>query len=424
MSDLQRAGMSRREFGKTSAVAGLAVLGLGKRKWKPNSDTLTVGLLGCGGRGTRAAINMLESENNVQLVAMADLFQDKLDASQEKIKKVLREKEGNVVAKFAPDKEKRFVGWDAYKQILATDIDIIIEGTLPYSRPKHVEAAVAAKKHIFTEKPVAVDPVGVRRILAAARRAKELGLSLVAGTQRRHQGSYIQTIGKIHDGAIGDVVAMRAYWCGALPFVRDRQPEWSDLEFRIRNWINYCWTCGDNIVEQHVHNLDVCNWVLNDHPDSVVASGGRSWKPREERYGDLYDHFSCDYHYASGAQVFSFSRHWNGAYSSVFEDALGAKGRSSCRDMPDDDETRYHENPYVQEHIDLVNSIRGDGPYLNEGEQVAHSTLTAIMGRMSAYTGRRVSWDEAMASDLSLVPKEWDFNKPYPLGPIPVPVSA
>jgi len=414
MSEVRQSGMTRREFAKMTAAAGAAVLAARQGKAQAKSDTLKVGLLGCGGRGTGAAMQMLEGNENVLLVAMADLFQDRLDSSR---KSIATHEDERIRSKCAVDDDHCFVGWDAYKRILATDIDIVIEGTLPYSRPKHVEAAVEARKHLFAEKPAAVDPVGVRQVIAAANKAKELGLSFVVGTQRRHDKAYQETIDKIHDGAVGEIVALRAYWCGALPFVRDREEGWSDLEYRVRNWYNYCWLSGDNIVEQHVHNLDVCNWAMESHPVSVFASGGRAWKPNEEKYGDLFDHFSCDYEYPGGVHMTSMSRHWYNADSAVFEEVAGTKGRSNCHDMSEGSDV----DSLVQEHIDLVKSIRGEGPYLNEGVRVAESTLTAIMGRMSAYTGLRVTWEEALNSDLRLVPEDLSFDRAYPVGPVPRP---
>jgi len=413
MDKRKRSAITRRDFAKTSAVAGFAIMSSKSGRAETNSDTLKVGLLGCGGRGTGAAVNMLESDNNVKLVAMADVFQDRLDMSAEKIGSHERP---TVSSKFDVDDDMRFVGLDAYKKILATDIDIVIEATLPYSRPKHIEAAVEAGKHIFSEKPMATDPIGIRRVLTAVDKHKAKGLSFVAGTQRRHQKDYIETVKRIQDGEIGDIKALRAYWCGGLPFARDREPGQSDLEYRLRNWYSYCWICGDNIVEQHVHNIDVCNWVMGGPPARVFASGGRTWKPNTEKYGDIYDHFSCDFEYENGVHMFSFSRHWNNCASRVFEDAVGTEGRSNCRDMGESGI-----NPYVQEHIDLVNSITGEGPYYHEGRQVAESTMTAIMGRMSAYTGSIVSYERALQSDLSLVPDVLDFGLEYPVGPVPSP---
>ncbi len=406
--------ITRREFGKAAAaLSGAAMLAARAARAQENGDTLKVGLLGCGGRGTGALNQLLEANENVVLIALADVFEDRTMGVYERMVKAGAE---NLAGKVAVEPDHCFTGLDAYKQIMATDIDILVEGTLPYCRPKHIAAAVEAGKHIFTEKPVASDPAGVRMVLEAGEKHKAAGLSFVAGTQRRHQKEYIETIAKIHDGAIGDVRAMRAYWCGSLPFVHDRQEGWSDLEYRIRNWYNYCWVSGDNIVEQHVHNLDVCNWVLNAHPEAVVASGGRAWKPAEERYGDLYDHFSCDYEYPGGVHMFSFSRHWNNSHGDVFEEAFGSKGSTLCHALGE-----AGNNPYYQEHIDLVNSIRGTGPYWHQAQEVAESTLTGIMGRMAAYTGQRLTWEDALNSDLSLVPEDLDFAKEYPVGPVPVP---
>ncbi|MBN2309404.1 MAG: Gfo/Idh/MocA family oxidoreductase [Candidatus Hydrogenedentes bacterium] len=409
-------GMTRREFARASAVAGLAAVGVAsssRTARAANADTLKVGLLGCGSRGSGALRDCLTGNKNVRVIALADLFDYKVKDTRDSIEKAFADQNGI-------DDGHCFVGLDAYKQILETDIDILIEGTLPYSRPKHIVAAVEAKKHIFSEKPFASEPAGVRMIIDACRKHKEQGFSFVGGTQRRHNKAYIDTIKKIHDGAIGDVAAMRVYWCGGLPFTRDRNPGESDFSYRIRNWYAYCWVCGDNIVEQHIHNLDVANWVLDAHPTQVFASGGRIWKPRNEKYGDLWDHFSCDYTYPNDVHVFSFSRHWDGCAGDVSEWAYGSKGKSKCCDMGDGGGTR----DYVQEHIDLVKSITGEGPYYHEGERIAESTLTAIMGRMSAYTGKVVTWDEAMKADLSLVPEEWSFEKEYPVGPIPCPVQV
>ncbi len=408
MGTEQGGGISRRDFAKMSALAGFAVLSA--RGARAQADALKVGLIGCGGRGTGAAFNCLDSGANVKITALADVFEDRLKDCRKKLES--HEK----AAMVALTDEQCFVGLDAYAQLLKTDVDVIMLATPPYARPIHFEAAVNAGKHIFTEKPVAVDATGIRRFMEAARKAGEMKLSVVAGTQRRHQSPYIEGIKRIHDGDIGEIVAGRAYWNGDLPFSHARKAGWSDLEYRLRNWYNQCWTCGDNILEQHVHNLDVINWALNAHPVKVVASGGRAWKPLgEERYGDIWDNFTCDYEYPNGVHVLSMSRHWNNSANGVFEQVTGTKGKSPCRTMRDTTD------PYVQEHTDLYASILGGGPYLNEGVQVAESCLTAIMGRMAAYTGQEIKWDDALNSDENIVPAVLDFDKEYPLGPIPVP---
>jgi len=408
--------ISRRDFTKVSAATGFAILSASKAK-AASAETLKFGLLGCGGRGTGAAMQMMLGNDNVQLVAVADLFEDKAVAARKKYEKSQNPK---VQGKVAIDDDHVFFGLDAYKQILNSDIDILIEGTLPYSRPKHIEAAVDAGKHIFTEKPAAVDPTGIRQFIAAAKKAEEKGLSFVTGTQRRHQTHYVETIKKIHDGAIGDVMGLRAYWCGTLPFARPRLADQNEFEYCMKNWYAFCWVCGDNIVEQHVHNLDVANWVMGGPPKSVFASGGRAWKDDNPVYGDLYDHFSCDYEYDGGVQLTSMCRHWGSADRGVFEEATGTKGRSNCRDMKDTPDENIID-PYVQEHTNLVRSITKEGPYLNEGVRMAESTMTAIMGRMSAYTGKKLTFEEALNSDLSIVPKVWSFEEGYPVGPVPRP---
>jgi len=418
MKKKQEQGLSRRDFTRMSAAAGFAIVSGNAFGARKNSDTLKAGLLGCGGRGTGAAVNMLEGKNNVVLTAMADVFEDRLQGSMNSIKS---SDNPDVAGGIAVDEDHCFVGLDAYKELMKTDIDIVISGTLPYCRPAHIAAAVDAGKHIFTEKPVAVDPDGIRVVMAAADKAEKKKLSIVAGTQRRHQQEYVETIKRIQDGAIGEVLALRAYWCGGLPFAHERKPEWSDLEHCIRNWYGFCWIAGDNIVEQHVHNLDVCNWVMGGPPKSIfLASGGRTWKGDDPKYGDIYDHFSCDFEYDGGVHMSSFSRHWHRGADGVFEDIIGSKGRSNGKRIGTWRPER-GENPYVQEHIDLVKSIRGTGPYLNEGRQVAESTMTAIMGRMAAYTGQRYTFKKALEMSLNLVPDDLSFDKDYPTSPAPSP---
>lgn len=413
MSEKSRGSMTRRQFAQTTAAAGFAILASRSGIAQDNVDTLKFGVIGTGGRGFGAGLNMLQGNDNVKLIALADVMEDKLRGSRERYEAI---DDPNIRPKIDITDDKCFVGLDAYKKLLDTDVDIIVHATPPYCRPEHIEAAVDAGKHIFTEKPAAVDPVGIRQFIRAANKAEEKGLSFVSGFQRRYQTSYRDTIAKIKDGEIGEIMAARAYWNGTLPFSREREAGMNDLEYRLNNWYNYCWLCGDNIVEQHIHNLDVINWIIGAPPVAVVASGGRAWKPVEERYGDTWDSFSCDFEYANGVHMISMSRHWNNSHNAVFEEVTGVNGKSSCRDMAEDDV-----DPYVQEHVHLVRSIRGEEPYLNDGVAMAESTMTSIMGRMAAYTGQRVTWDQALNSDLSLVPADLSFDKDYPVGPIPVP---
>lgn len=413
MQQKKDGGLTRRDFAKVSAAAGFAILSARSGIAQNNTDTIRIGLIGCGGRGGGAVMNCLQGNENVKLVAMADVFEDKI---KQKRREMERHKDPAISSKIELTDEMCFVGLDAYQKLLATDVNMIIHATPPYARPAHIAAAVDAGKHIFTEKPIASDVAGAKVFIAAAEKAKQSNLSFVCGTQRRYQKPYQETIAKIKDGAIGDILAARVYWNGGLPFCFDRKPQWSDLEYRLRNWYNQIWTCGDNIVEQHIHNIDIINWIMGEPPAKVVASGGRAWKPLEEKYGDLYDNFSCDFEYKNGVHMYSFSRHWNNSKNDVFEEVTGTKGKSTCRDMGGEDN-----DPYVQEHVDLLASIRGTGPYLNTGVECANSTLTAIMGRTAAYTGQEVTWEQLMASDDKIVPDDLSFDKPYPIGPIPVP---
>ncbi len=403
--------LNRRDFIRTAALATAATAVPFIRTGAAAGDPIKVGVIGCGGRGTGAAHNAIEADDAVKIIALADSFEDRAKGAQRSINQ-----RGQNVAD-----DMVFVGLDGYKKVLATDADYVILATPPGWRPEHFEAAVKAKKHIFTEKPVATDVVGIRRFMDAAKKSEELKLSITAGTQRRHQKPYIDTVKKIQDGAIGEIRACRAYWCGG-PVIhnRRRRPDWTDMVFQLRNWYSFCWICGDNIVEQHVHNLDVINWVMGTHPVEVFASGGRAWKPRDnELLGNIWDTFSCDYVYPNGVHMLSMSRHWNRSDGNVSEYVVGAKGGSNCHDMGSGGI-----NPYVQEHKDLVASIRGDGPYYNEAIQVAESCMTAIMGRESAYTGKKLRWDEFMKADLELVPENPTMDMELPVRPIPEPPKS
>ncbi len=418
MTERKKNLISRREFGKRStlgASAAVATFGI-INSARAQEEPLKIGLIGAGGRGTGAVENAIQASSQVTLVAVHDVFEDKINGSLKRL-----QRNENLKENIKVEPEHKFTGLDGYKKLLELDLDYVIIATPPGFKPAQFEAAVNAKKHIFCEKPVSTDPNGTRRFMAAARKSEQMKLSVVAGTQRRHQKPYVETIKMIHDGALGEIVAGRAYWNGSLPWTRERKPGMSDFEYQVRNWYQFCWICGDNIVEQHVHNLDVMNWVLQTHPISVIASGGRAWKPKIEKYGNIWDHFSCDFEYPDGIHVQSYCRHWNNCYNEVSELVTGTNrtfrnGQSNCRDMGSEGM-----NPYVQEHKDLQASIWGSGPYLNEGIQVAESTFTAIMGRMSAYTGKKLNWDEALNADYSLMPENLSPDVSIPVKPIPVP---
>ncbi len=402
---------SRRDFLRTAALTTAATavpfIRVGKAE---EAEPLKFALIGCGGRGRGAALQAMEVAKNVTVTVLADAFQERAKGFQ----KQLRSEKGLEI----PD-EMVFVGVDAYKKALATDVDYVMLATPPCWRPIHFEAAVNAKKHVFAEKPVATDVVGVRKFIAAAKKAGQLKLSVVAGTQRRHDSSYIETIKKIHDGDIGKIRAARSHCFTAEIILMSSRPEgMSDLEWQLRNWYGFAWTCGDRNVSNHVHELDVINWALGSHPISVVAGGGRAWKTPEERLGNIWDSICCDYEYPNGVHLCSLTRQWfnvpegRGAY------VVGAKRESDCCDMG-----RQGRNPYHQEQANLIASIRGAGPYYNEGVQIAESTMTAIIGREAAYTGKRLNWDEFMKSDLDLMPKNlsFDLDAKNPVRPIPRP---
>ncbi len=410
-------GFSRRDFGKRTALGATAMAGFSiLNNAQAADDPMKIGVIGCGGRGSGAVMNAIQANSNVQLVGVCDVFEKR---AKDVVKKFKNNE--NLVKNINVDAENIFWDLDGYKKLLKLDLDYVILATPPGFRPEHFEAVVNAGKNCFCEKPIAVDSSGTRRYMAAAKKSEKAKLHVVTGTQRRHQKPYMETIKKIHDGALGDIVAGRAYWNGTLPHHRPRKAGMSDLEYQLYNWYNFCWICGDNIVEQHVHNLDIMNWVFQSHPKSVVASGGRAWKPKIEEYGNIWDHFSCDYEYPNDVHVMSFSRHWNKSYNDVSEMVFGTKKGpkgyiSNCADMGSNGR-----NPYVQEHMDLQASITGNGPYLNEGMQVAESVFTAIMGRMAAYTGKKLTWEEALNMELDIVPKNMSWDKPMPADPIPVP---
>ena len=418
---------SRRQFIKsgTAAAAGaLAGFSVLRNAYGQNPDPIRVGLVGCGGRGTGAAENCLMAGPNVHLVAMADLFEDMLEKSRKNLG--APEREGGALDGFKVKKDYCFVGWEAYRQLLETDVDLVILATPPHFRAEHLEAAVKAGKHVFAEKPVAVDPVGIRRFMEAGKLAKEKGLAVGVGTQRRHDPGYVETVKRIQDGQIGEIVASRCFWNQGYLWKRDRQPGWSDMEYQIRNWNYFDWVSGDHIVEQHVHNLDVINWVLGTHPVKAYGLGGRQQRTQEV-YGNIYDHFAIDYEYENGLHMLSMCRQQENTDDLIGEYFAGSAGTSESHAnnrfiIRSQKPWRYTGKPvdaWQQEHVDLIASIRKGEP-INEAQNIAESTMTAIMGRQAAYTGLEVTWEEMMASDMDLSPAKYEFG-PLPVRPVPIP---
>lgn len=404
----KNAGVTRRDFLKTSVAASLAAtLPLRIPAAAAGSDTIRVGVIGCGGRGTGAAIDCLTATKGVVVAALGDLFPDRLESSLQKLR-------GAFADRIVVTPETCFAGFDAFSKVLSVPgINLVILATPPHFRPAHLKAAVDAGKHVFMEKPVAVDPVGVRSVIATSARAAEKGLAIVAGTQRRHQFRYLELMRRIHDGAIGELVGGECYWNQGELWVKRQEPGMSDMEWQCRNWLYFTWLSGDHIVEQHVHNIDVINWAFNAMPVKVMGMGGRQVRTAPE-FGNIFDHFAVEFEYPNGARVLSMCRQIPGCSDRIEERLAGSRGfafgygeihgRKAWKFSGEEI------NPYVQEHVDLVRSIRAGRP-LNEGKRIAESTLCAIMGRMSAYTGRAIGWEWALnASKLDLTPAEYRFG--------------
>lgn len=418
--------LSRRSF-LTRAAAGASAFTIIKPELVRGAGDakLKAGLIGCGGRGTQAVENILTGCPNVEVVAAADIFEDRLEGSLKKNAALAPELAGRIKV----DAEHRFVGFDGYQKVLASDIDIVMLATPPAYRPIHFEAAVEAKKHIFCEKPFGTDGVNVRRFMAAAKKSEELKLVVKSGAQRRSQAWYLDQYKRLNDGEFGDIVALYAHWIGGpvlqfegptFPANHRRDPKWSDMEFQNRGWYSFVWICGDQIVEQHLHNIDVCNWFMGTHPVEVVASGGAAWRPREEEYGNIYDHLSAEFVYPNGVRMASQCRQYRGQQvaQDVSERIACTKGAIDSAALRG---AKLPVNPYVQEHIDMINAILGKGPYINEAMAVAESTMTCIMAREAAYSGMKITWDMMMNSQQDLLPKSFDYKATVPVPPLPVP---
>jgi predicted dehydrogenase len=409
--------LTRRSFLKTTSTLAAAA-SLAPGVFASVNDTLKIALIGCGGRGSGAASQALSTAGPVKLVAMADAFKDRLDGGY-----------NNLKAKHADrvdvPEENKFVGFDAYQHAIAL-ADVVILATPPGFRPSHFEEAVRQGKHIFMEKPVAVDGPGVRKVLAAAEEAKKKNLKVGVGLQRRHQKPYLETIQRLHDGAIGDIVAMRCYWNGSGVWVRSRKEleqklgrAPTEMEYQMFNWYYFVWLCGDHIVEQHIHNLDVINWVKQAHPVKAWGMGGREVR-RGIDNGEIFDHHYVEFEYPDGSRLSSQCRHIEGCWDSVSEHVQGVKGRCDVSNYRIEGENKWGlkgdhgKDPYQQEHDDLFAAIRNDTPYAETADYGAYSTMTAVLGRMATYGGKEVSWDEALNSPLDTFPKVlgWDAQTP------------
>jgi predicted dehydrogenase len=412
--DRASAAGSRRQFLQASAAAA-ASLQFASGAFADGSDVLRIGLIGCGNRGTGAAVNALNADRNVRLVAMGDAFSDRLEESLTSLRR-----DEAVAARVDVPPERRFVGFNAYQQVINSGVDVVLLCTTPHFRPIHLRAAVEANKHVFAEKPCAVDAPGVRHVLASCALARRRRLSVVSGLCLRYSTAYREIVRRLRDGAAGEIVALQANDLRGPLWLRRREPGWSDMTWQMRNWYYFTWLSGDFNVEQHVHNLDVCAWLMGDtYPVRAVGSGGRQVRTGEE-YGNIYDHFSVVYEYANGVKLFSHTRQQPHCASDITVYALGTRGSAVVSERrpsisgPNPWQRRGEDNNFYQaEHEELFASIRNGRP-INNGEYMANSTLLAIQGRMAAYTGQVVTWEQARDSQEDLSPARYDWDAQLP----------
>jgi myo-inositol 2-dehydrogenase / D-chiro-inositol 1-dehydrogenase len=431
MNNEPNSNADRREFLKTSGLltgaAMLSTLPGFASGFYGVDDTIKIALVGCGGRGTGAAAQALSTKQNVKLVAMADAYQDRLDDAYkgltERVYKDWSGAEMDVTKKVDVPKERQFIGFEGYKQAIAL-ADVVILATPPGFRPGHFEEAVRQGKHIFMEKPVATDAPGVRRVLAAAEEAKRKKLNVVVGLQRHYQRNYRELVKRIHDGMLGDIVGGQVYWVSGGVWQKPRQTGQSEMDYQMRNWYYFNWLCGDHILEQHIHNIDVANWVKRGYPVSCHGTGGRQVRTGKD-YGEIFDHHIVDFTYADGTTINSQCRHYEGTFSKVDEGFLGTKGRVDSFDNARSvlksykgqslythpyDKSKPDPNPYQVEHDELFAAVAKGEYKFADAENGAKSSLTSIMGRMATYSGKVVKWDDAMNSQIDLFPDRlaWD----------------
>ncbi len=373
---------------------------------------LKAGVIGCGGRGSGATFNFLNAANGVTIAALGDTFKEKVDALADRLKK-----EKNIDV----PEDKRFVGLDAYKQVIDSGVDVVIVATPPLFRPIHFQYATEKGKHSFLEKPICVDPAGYRIIMATAKQAEAKNLRVVTGTQRHHQRSYVESYKKIMEGMIGEITSGAVYWNQSMLWFRERQKEWSDCEYMIKDWVNWKWLSGDHIVEQHVHNIDVFTWFSGLKPVKAVGFGSRQRRVT----GDQYDNFSVDFTMENGIHLYSMCRQIDGCATNVSEYIQGTKGswNSATMEIKDlagnviwkyDSEAEKanfkQSDPYTLEHVNWINSIRGNKP-IQQATETAVANMAAIMGRESAYTGAETTWDAMTASPIDYTPKDLNLGK-------------
>jgi predicted dehydrogenase len=428
MSDTSKP--SRRDFLKTSTVAGAGVLGglsLARSAHAAGSEVIKVALIGSGGRGTGAVAQQMNADKGVKLIAVADAFEQKSQGAVDRLKRQF------------PDQvdvppERVFSGLDAYKHALATDADLVAMASPPGFRPRHFKAAIEAGKHVFMEKPCCVDGPGYKILLEACKQADDKNLIVGVGLQRRHEPNYMETIQRIHDGAIGEVMFTRVYWNGGGIWNRQREDWMTEMAYQVWNWYHFCWVSGDNICEQHIHNLDIGNWVKDAHPVEANGMGGceRRYEGGAKGTGQIFDHHFVEFTYADGGKMYSQCRHMKGCWSNVSEAAIGTKGTSNCSGHIDgENEWRFTGkgvSGHQQEQTDLIATLRAGERY-NEGFYGATSSMTAVLGRLATYSGKVVKWDDAVEKGFSEFPERLAWDAPAPVeknaeGDYPIPVPG
>lgn len=412
---------TRRSFLKSGSAAALATgVGLARSAHAAGSDQIRIALVGCGGRGTGAAVNALNARPNVKLVALADAFPERIERAR---KSLLTRFDKQRVA--VPE-DHQFVGLDAYRKALAAEIDMVLLCTPPGFRPVQFEAAVTAGKHVFMEKPLAVDAPGYHKIRTANELAKQKGLLVAVGHHLRHEKKHTEVIQAIHEGAIGDIQFMRAYFNTGRIWVRPRRQEQNELQYQVNNWYHFAWLSGDHIAEQHVHDLDVCNWMINDHPVYAQSLAGRQRRD-DKYYGEIFDHHAVEFTYPNDVKLFSYCRQIGGCWGSFSEHAHGDNGTVNIQGHGSSTIRRRGKKPIVRkrgkdghqvEHDHLFQALLAGSPY-NEVDNTLDSTMTAILGRMASYSGQIVTWEQAVESELDLAPDELTWDTKPPVQPRP-----
>ena len=426
--------LERRQFlQRASVAAGAGTMGAGvllgstavRAAHVSGNETLKVGLVGCGGRGTGAAVQALKADRGVELIAMGDLFPDKLQASLKRLQA------SPVASRVKVDSDHQFTGFDAYEGVIGSGVDVVLLASPPHFRPAHIEACIAAGKHVFAEKPIAVDAPGVRKVLDACAAARKKNLSVVSGLCWRYHFGARAAMERVHDGTIGDIVAVETTYNASRPgkpWPMVRKKEWSDLEFHIRNWYWLTWLSGDHIVEQAIHSLDKGAWVFHDEPPAAAIGLGGLQTRLDQPRGQIFDHHAVLFEFADGRRHFHYCRQMPGCFNQVATHVLGAKGtcgveRTGCRDMQGKSTWRYKGPKNVMhqtEHDEMYAALRAGKP-INNGEYMCRSSMLAILGRMATYTGRRVTWEEALASTHRLGPSNYDWGQALPIPPVAVP---